>query len=293
MKIIDIHTHGIGGFDSKTSNGEDILRIAEMHGSRGVSGILVSIYPSTIKVMRDNMEAVKKAMEFQVTECKVQGAKIIGIHLEGPFLNPLKCGAMDAALFLEPNYYNFKELIEGFEDIVEIVTVAPELNGSVGLIKKISDMGIIVSMGHSDATYNEAEAGFNAGARGITHIFNAMRGFHHREPGIAGFGIMNQDIYIEVIADPYHLHLKALELLFKAKSLDRVIIISDTVRETKISHEGRAIENSGGKLLGGCMTVVESSERLIKVGFNKDAIMKCITENPAGYLSNIKKQGGF
>jgi N-acetylglucosamine-6-phosphate deacetylase len=287
MKIIDIHTHGIGGFDSKTTDEEDILKIAEMHGSLGISEIILSIYSSSIKVMRENMEIVRKAMKLQDIKSEPPAAKIIGIHLEGPFLNPSKCGALYSASFLEPNDFNFQELIEGFEDIVKIITVAPELDGSIGLIKKISDMGIIVSMGHSDATYNEAEAGFNAGSRGITHIFNAMRGFHHREPGIAGFGIMNQDIYIEVIADPYHLHLKTLELLFKTKRHDRIIIISDTVKETKISHKKQAIENSNGKLLGGCMTVIESSERLIKKGFKEGVVMKCITENPAMYLSGL------
>ena len=96
-------------------------------------------------------------------------------------------------------------MIEGFEDIVKIVTIAPELEDALHLIKTMSNMGIIVSLGHSDATYQETEKAFHAGAKGITHLFNAMRGFHHREPGIAGFGLTNPDIYVEVIADPFHL----------------------------------------------------------------------------------------
>src|SRR4030043_1406372 len=168
-------------------------------------------------------------------------SRIIGGHLEGPFLNPSRCGSLNAASFIDPTEYKFKELIEGFEDIVKIITIAPEINGAIRLIKKMSDKGIIVSMGHSDATYAEAEAGFNAGAMGITHIFNAMRGFHHREPGLAGFGLLNQDIYIEVIADTYHLHPKTLELIFKTKNHNRIIIISDTVKESK-KEEGRGWE---------------------------------------------------
>ncbi|MBI3592375.1 MAG: amidohydrolase family protein, partial [Nitrospirae bacterium] len=218
MKIIDIHTHGIGGYDTRTTDFDHILKIAEIQSSHGVSEIIPTIYPATIKVMSENMEVVRKAMDIQKSAGRSQEAKIIGLHLEGPFLNFSKCGALNAMTFLEPTEYSLQELIEGFEDIIKIITVAPEMEGATKLIKKISDMGIIASMGHSDATYAEAEAGFNAGAKGITHIFNAMRGFHHREPGLAGFGLMNKDVYIEVIADPFHLHHKTLELIFKTKN---------------------------------------------------------------------------
>src|SRR4030042_3820689 len=234
MKIIDIHTHGIGGYDTRTTAEGDILKIAGIQGSYGISEILLAIYPSIVKVMRENMDAVRKALKLQDARYKMQDtkpAKIIGVHLEAPFLNPSKCGALNAGAFAEPAEYRLKELIEGFEDIVKIMTIAHEIKGAEGLTKKMSDRGIIVSMGHSDATYGDAEAGFNAGAKGITHIFNAMRGFHHREPGLAGFGLLNQDIYIEVIADPCHLHSKTLELIFKTKNPDRIIIVSDSVKE--------------------------------------------------------------
>ena len=111
--------------------------------------------------------------------------------------------------------------MEGFGDVVKIVTIAPELNDAAELIRAITHTGIIVSMGHSDATYREAHAGFSAGAKGVTHIFNAMRGVHHREPGIAGFGLTNPDVYVEVIADPFHLHPKTIELIFSAKKPEK------------------------------------------------------------------------
>ncbi|GER94541.1 N-acetylglucosamine-6-phosphate deacetylase [hot springs metagenome] len=285
-KIIDIHIHGINGYDTRTTVEDHILQIAEIMGSQGISEIIPTIFPATINVMRANLAVIKKAMELQKTEDRSQKteAKIIGVHLEGPFLNPLKCGALNAITFIEPSEYNFKELIEGFEDIIKIITIAPEINHTAKLIKKITDMGIIVSMGHSDATYVEAEAGFHAGAKGITHIFNAMKGFHHRELGIAGFGLLNQDIYIEVIADPYHLHPQTLELIFKIKNPERIILISDSVKETTPFTKYQGVTNAHGKLLGGCMTIAESSKRLIEIGFDKDIIMKCITENPERYL---------
>jgi N-acetylglucosamine-6-phosphate deacetylase len=312
MKVIDIHTHGIGGYDTRSKRVEDILMIAEIHGSHGISEILLTIYPSTIKVMRENMMTVRKVMQKQQSAVSSQQsapppippprggrvregvkapnsklARIIGVHLEGPFLNFSKCGALDETLFIEPTEKNFKKLIEGFEDIVKIITVAPELKGATQLIRKISDMGIISSMGHSDATYSEAEAGFHAGAKGITHIFNAMRSFYHREPGIAGFGLINEGIYIEVIADPFHLHPKTLDLIFKIKNPEKIIIVSDSVKETKkAGGKGRAqaVTDAHGRLLGGSMTINESSTRLIKIGFDERIIVNCITKNPRRYL---------
>ena len=286
MKTIDIHTHGIGGYDSRSADVNHILRIAEIQGSCGVLEIVLTIYPSVISVMRENMEIIKKAMEIQDASITSGHAKILGVHLEGPFLNPAKCGSLNAATFIEPSEKLFRELIEGYENIVKIITIAPELEGAPGLIKKISAQGIIVGMGHSDATYEEAEKGFHAGAKGITHLFNAMKGFHHRDPGISGFGLLHKDIYIEIIADPYHLHQATLELILRIKKPQRIIIVSDTVRESKTSPEGKAVTDSYGKLNGGGMTILESAQRLIAMGHNEEMIMGCITENPHRYLKN-------
>src|SRR4030067_3571279 len=258
MNIIDIHTHGIGGYDTWKATEEAILKMAEIHGSRGVPGILPTIYPDTIQVMRGNMLAVKKAMDIQRSEKQIppllkggggdSPAAALGVHLEGPFLNPHKCGALNAAIFIEPTEHHLNELLDGLEDVVKIITIAPELDGATRLIRKISDRGIIASMGHSDATYSEADTGFHAGARGITHICNAMRGFHHREPGIVGFGLLNQDIFIEVIADPFHLNPKTLDLIFRIKNPDRIILISDSVKGTKTSEREKGqgdVDDSG------------------------------------------------
>src|SRR4030042_3791358 len=331
MKTLDIHAHGIGGYDTRTTDENHILKIAEILGSQGISEIVLTIYPSSVNEMRKNMTTIKKAMEKQLSAIGSQQsvpllpfnspiskgghrgvrggrvregvkatnlrlARIIGIHLEGPFLNPSKCGALDAKTFIEPTEKSLRKLIEGFEDIVKIITIAPELKGALQLIKKISDRGIIASMGHSDATFSEAEAGFYAGAKGITHIFNAMRDFHHREPGIVGFGLINKDIYIEVIADPFHLHPKTLELVFKTKNPGKILIVSDSVKETPSgiplsSREGAKGRDGGvvdtkGKLRGGSMTIVESSRRLLQMGFDEKVITNCITKNPRRYLQN-------
>lgn len=284
MKTLDIHIHGIDGYDTKTTDVNHILKIAEIEGTKGVSEIILAVYPSTIKVMRESISVVKEAMDIQnKREDYGKSARIIGVHLEGPFLNPSRCGALNAMTFIEPSEIELMRLIEGYEDIIRIITIAPEMDGALKLIKRITDMGIIVSMGHSDASYSEAEAGFNAGAKGITHIFNGMRGFHHREPGIAGFGLINRDVYIEVIADPFHLHKETLRLIFGIKNSDRIILISDSVKETRIS--GRGVFDKEGRLIGGSETIMDSSMRLIQMGFSEDVIIKCISENPQRYLN--------
>jgi N-acetylglucosamine-6-phosphate deacetylase len=290
MKITDIHTHGICGYDTRTTTAEDILKIAEIHGACGVSEIILTVFPSSVQEMRGYMDTIRKAVQIQqslIPSETRQPAIISGIHLEGPFLNPVRCGALSAAACIEPTEYSLKALTESFEDMIRIITVAPEMPGALSFIRKLSDTGIVVSMGHSDATYAEAEEGFRAGAKGITHIFNAMRGVHHREPGIAGFGLLNQDIYVEIIADPFHLHDGVIELIFRIKNTDKIIIISDTVKETDRESRSSGVRDREGKLLGGSMVVTESAERLIKQGYKEDIIMKCITEIPQLYLSSL------
>lgn len=287
MNPVDIHTHGIFGLDTKTDSPQDILKISELHGSYGVSEIILTIYPNEISQMRKNLETIKKAIEIQKSSVKKsKSAKILGVYLEGPFLNPEKSGSLNKAYIIEPNEYKLNELIEGYEEIVKIITIAPELNGAIKLIKKATKKGIIVNLGHSNATYNEAETGFKAGAKGITHIFNAMRGIHHREPGIAGFGLINQDIFIELIADPYHIHRAILDMIFKIKNPEKIILISDSISMTKLKkHKSREpLIDSSGKLLGGSMTVTESANRLISLGYNRETVLKFITKNPVTFL---------
>ncbi|MEW6600925.1 MAG: hypothetical protein AB1499_08135 [Nitrospirota bacterium] len=289
MNILDVHTHGIGGFDTRTTSKENILKIAGIQGSRGVTEIVLTVYPSSIVTMRGNMRAIKEAMEAQRSAAGLPGseAKILGIHLEGPFLNPLKCGSLDAGSFLEPGGYMLGKLVDGFGDIIKIITVSPELAGAPSLIKDITGRGIIASMGHSDATYAEAETGYNSGARGITHIFNAMRGIHHREPGLAGFGLMNQDVYIEVIADPFHLAKKIIEFIFSVKDPEKIMIVSDSVKDTDLGSSPRGIINECGRLLGGSMTSHESAGRLIALGLSDITVSKALYDNPREYLRRL------
>lgn len=283
MHVIDIHTHGIGGFDTASGSEEHILRMAEIQGESGVSAIIPTVYPADIDEMRRAMAAIRSAMHAQERGCG-RGARILGLHLEGPFLNPAKAGSLERGSLRAPDEYAFEKLIDGFDDVVRIITIAPELQGAAVLIRKISDRGITVSMGHSNATYAEADAAYHAGARGITHIFNAMRGLHHREPGIAGFGLFHPAVYIEVIADPFHLNMEIIKMIFQIKNPDKIILVSDSVKQTRVTDDHEAVRNDRQVLLGGAMLLPASSERLIRAGISEQYVMNALSSNPDTYL---------
>src|ERR1700690_2240005 len=233
--FLDLHTHGIGKYDTRTNNASDILKVADLQGRAGTDALCFAIYPGTVDVMRQNIDAVRKAIELQKKDSgrrhfsgeKVKSqATILGVHLEGPFLNPRHCGSLDKKGFIKPSVSLLKRLLDGNEDLIKVMTIAPEMSGALKVIEKCSELGIKINMGHSDASYDEALEAKKAGATGITHLFNAMRPFHHREPGLSGFGLLDEDIYIEVIADGVHLHPRTLELIFNRKRLDRIILVS-------------------------------------------------------------------
>ncbi|MDA8241013.1 MAG: hypothetical protein M0Z67_11670 [Nitrospiraceae bacterium] len=292
--FVDLHTHGIGRYDTRTDKPSDILRIAQLQAATGTGAILPTIYSGPIDVMRRNMEVVRKAMDLQRSELRTKSAPqaplrpggasalILGVHLEGPFLNPLRCGALDKGSFVRPGLSSLGELIDGYEDIIKIITIAPELPGALKVIERSRSLGFRVNMGHSDATYKDALKGKEAGATGVTHLFNAMRPFHHREPGLAGLGLIDEDLFIEVIADRFHLHPMTCELIFGRKRIDRIILVSDSVKHTGKkgfpAYKDEIIAGSG-------ITLSDSFEILLELGVPDAEITEAATDNPARYLA--------
>jgi len=275
--LIDVHVHGAATYDTRTRRQDDILQMANIHGERGTSAILPTIYPGSIESMRDNMAAVQRAMAVQR-----EGALILGVHLEGPFLNPERAGSLDGQSFAEPSVEILTRLVEDFEDIIKIMTIAPELPGALRVIEVCREMGFLVHMGHSDASFEQAEEGKSAGATGITHVFNAMRGFHHREPGLAGFGLMDEDVYVEVIADMAHLHPQSLKMLFDMKSPDKIVLISDSVKGPGWGNG--PIRGAGGTLLGSGISLKDAVKNLISLGVPSERALQFASDNPMKYL---------
>lgn len=293
---IDLHTHGLGKYDTRTTNPADILKIAALHGKAGTDAICLAIYPGPVSVMRQQIDAVRAAIERQkqdsgfrrMTEKDTDTrAMILGVHVEGPFLNPKHAGALDQKSLLKPSLARLKELAGGNEDIIKIMTVAPELAGSLKIIERCAELGIRVNMGHSAATYAEALEGKKAGATGITHFFNAMRPFHHREPGLAGLGLLDEELYIEVIADGSHLHPRTLEMIFNRKRLDRIMLVTDSVKG-RITRSKKyavsAVFNRQGVLSGSGITLSDSVAVLREIGIPDAEIAEAAADNPARYI---------
>jgi N-acetylglucosamine-6-phosphate deacetylase len=267
MKIVDIHTHGIGRYDTRSGKVDHILKMAALHGEAGVSAIVPTVYPDTIEKMRSDIAAIAGAMEAK----KEKGsARIVGAHLEGPFLNPQRCGALDAKAFLEPTPAALSELLRDYEKVVKIITIAPELKGALKVIEQTSSMGVVVSMGHSDATYEEALKGKEAGARSVTHLFNAMRPMHHREPGLAGLGLLDDELYVELICDGAHVSVEMLRLVFRLKPAQRIIAVSDSVTGPM---------EKDGVLQGGGALVSSAHSVLVGIGISPQPIALALRGN--------------
>ncbi|MBI5674412.1 MAG: amidohydrolase family protein [Nitrospirae bacterium] len=286
--LIDLHTHGIGKYDTKTENPDDILKMAMLYAKAGTAAFLPTIYSGTIRQMRANMEAVKAAIIMRNAENRTwtkhrsghDASLILGVHLEGPFLNPARCGAQEKKSLTKPTIADLKRLIEDYEEIIKIMTIAPEMPGALKVIEMAVSLGIKVNMGHSDATYGQALSGKKAGATGISHIFNAMRPFHHREPGIAGFGLLEEDVFVEVVADGIHLDPKTLSLIFKIKRADRVILVSDSIKGAGVKKG--PIKTSSGSIAGSAVTLSGALKNIKDAG--GDAL-KFASENPLNYLN--------
>lgn len=275
--LVDIHVHGAGDCDTRTRRQDDILRLAALHGERGTYALLPTIYPGPIEIMRENLGAVRRAVAAQRS-----GARIIGVHLEGPFLNTERCGSLDKKSFCDPSVDVLNRIVEDYEDMIKIVTIAPELPGALRVIELCREKGFLVHMGHSDATFEQAEEGKRAGATGITHLFNAMRGFHHREPGLAGFGLMDEDIYVEIIADMAHLHPQSLKMLFDMKSPAHILLISDSVKGQ--GWGAGPIRGAGGTLQGSGIALSDGVKNLTTLGVPLERALQFASDNPRRYL---------
>lgn len=223
--LFDVHTHGGQGYyvtdlrpEMQQKYLDDLLR-------HGITDVLLgtgsySEYDGIIALCKSTMEAQEKGEK--------GGARIRGMHLEGPFLNPGKCGAMDPNKMPKAHIDNFEKIFSEAESMVRLVTVAPEVEGGMELVKALLAKGFKVQMGHTLATYEQANAAFAAGVTSLCHTFNAAPQVNHRAPGAVGAALCCDEAYCEVICDFVHLHPGAVKLIYKAKGADRMMIISDS-----------------------------------------------------------------
>lgn len=223
--LFDVHTHGGMGYyvtDLREEMQQKYLCDLQRHG---VTDILLGTgsyteYDGILQLCRSTMDAQKKGEK--------GGARIRGVHLEGPFLNPNKCGAMDPKKMPSPSKENFENRFLAYEDLIKLVTVAPEVDGAHDLIHALLEKGFKVQMGHTCATFEEAQQAFSLGVTSLCHTFNAAPAINHRIPGAVTAALLDEGVYCEAICDFVHLHPGTVHMIYKMKGPDRMMLISDS-----------------------------------------------------------------
>lgn len=280
--LIEQHFHGAYGVDFSKATVNEVLALTRKLKKDGISGIFPTLVTDTVENTKRQIDVIKQAAEQQ----DGKGAKILGIHLEGIFLNSAKKGIHDSALFLEPTIENFKRIAD---DFIKIVTLAPELcekaaKGGENLISYLTNRGVKVQAGH-------CVGGDLTGCTGVTHLFNAMSGISHRGSSTALSALTNDKIYTEIIADGVHVSDDALRLVFKSKPIDRILLVSDClpctgskVKEfdfagSKIFYNGRKATSAEGTLAGSTTLLPKIYERLISKGIITEKQAKQLIRN--------------
>jgi N-acetylglucosamine-6-phosphate deacetylase len=223
--FIDIHVHGAMGADTMDASLESLRAMARFFAAHGVTSFL----PTTVTAPADGIEAALNTVAAALHD-HPDCARILGGHVEGPFINPKRCGAQSPE-FMRPA--NPSEYLPWFESgAVRLITVAPEIDGVMRLIEDARRFDIAVAIGHTDATYAQAQLAFAAVANQCTHTYNAMRGLHHREPGALGAVMANPDVFAQLICDNVHVHPGAMHALYNCKGANRLAVITDAMEAT-------------------------------------------------------------
>ncbi len=246
--FVDVHIHAYQGRD--TMEGEEAVR-AMSRGlyQQGVAAFL----PTTMSASMEDTRAAMAGIRAVMAEPEKRGARVLGAHMEAPFLNPRKAGAQRADCLRNPDFADFLAMAED-ASAVKIITLAPELPGAEDFIRRAADAGVNVSLGHSAATAEETHRAADLGATRVTHTFNAQPPLHHRQPGLTGAALADERLYCEFIADGVHLHRDVIRLICRAKG-DKAVAITDAM-------EAAGMPDGEYALGGQAVTVKDGQARL-------------------------------
>lgn len=256
--FIDVHIHGAGGADTMDGTFEALNTISKTICCYGTTAFL----PTT---MTQQPELVRRALQvIKANFSRVEGAQIIGIHMEGPFINSDASGAQNSEFITAPSVAAFKALAAEAEDLITTVTLAPEIAGAGELIRYLRARQINASIGHTRATYEEAMAGIEAGCNHSTHLYNAMSPFEHRKPGVVG-AVLDSEITTETISDGIHVAYPALRIAYKVKDSSKVLLVTDAMMACGM--------HDGDYSLGGQAVVVKDGAARLKSGVLAGSIL--------------------
>lgn len=299
--FIDLHVHGGGGADFMDASYDAIKRIADTHCRYGTTSFLATTMTMSRKKILDSLKSVKEAYKI-----KTGSAQILGIHLEGPYINEKMKGAQNKAYIKSPSVEEFKEYINASGNLIKIVSLAPELPGALEFINWLKMQYIIVSAGHTSATYEQMKSGIDTGLKYVTHTFNAMTGLHHREPGVVGAALTSPELIIELIADGIHLHPAVMDLAFRSKEKEKIVLITDAIRATglppgKYDLGGQTVivnktsaRLQDKTLAGSVLTLDRAVKNMVsKVKVPIADAIQMVTYNPAKCISIEDKKGSI
>jgi len=297
---IDLHIHGAFGVDVLDAAPAELDRMAAGLASRGVAGFLPTLVPVPLPALRQAVARLSAWIAGR-RPGDDRGALPLGIHFEGPFVSPDRCGALHAEDLLDARAGN----LPGFYDAVaaapgrSMVTLAPEIPGGIELVRELSRKGFVVSIGHTSASVETLDAAFAAGARHMTHFANAMAPLHHRAVGPVGWGLLRDGVSIDVIADLKHLAPEMLQLAFRAKKPGSVCLISDAIPPAGIEGDGPSewtvwgetlfvdkgeVRNRKGSLAGSIALLDEMERNLVSIGIDAAAVSASVRGGPRRVL---------
>jgi N-acetylglucosamine-6-phosphate deacetylase len=291
--FIDIHIHGAIGRDVNASTAEELLEVAAFLAGNGVTAWVPTLVPDSDENYARIIGEIDRLMELQEGKAVAQAH---GVHYEGVFASEAMCGALRPQFFKSGQWLIDGGQLPKLKNGVHMTTLAPEVEDGIELIKKLVDDGWIVSIGHTRADPRMLDAAFEAGAKHMTHFFNAMTGIHHRDIGVAGWGLAKSDVSFDIIADGIHVSSSMLKLACETKGVDRVSLISDSVAPTGLG-DGRfelwgeeisvirgRTQNERGSIAGSVITMNDAVKQMLKLGFSVDDVSKMASTNPATLL---------
>ena len=255
--FIDMHIHGSGGHDVMDGTVESLAAISSTVAQNGVTGFL----PTTMTMSKEKIYTALDNIRYLMGK-EIQGAKILGAHMEGPFVNKKYKGAQPEDFIIEPSF-NF---IEKYVDVIKLITFAPEMDEDFKFITEVKEKtNIILSIGHSNAEYEQAMEAIENGVSHATHTFNAMTPLNHRKPGVIG-AVFNSGIYCELIADKIHVHPAIFNILGAIKGMDKIVLITDSMRAGCLK--------DGISELGGQKVMVKDNSARLEDGTLAGSILK-------------------
>lgn len=300
--FIDLHMHGIDGCDIMDATPAALTTISQALARSGTTAFLATTMTASVQHIEKALVAIREHIAIQHT---ILGATMLGVHLEGPFISPKKAGAQCVDHILLPSIEKLQHWQKMADQAIKLVTLAPELSDSQEFIAYLKNNNMIAAIGHSDASYVDAIKAMQQGCHYVTHLFNAMRGMHQREPGIVTAALL-EDVWAELIVDGVHLHPAIVKLILKMKGKDKLVLITDAMRATCLTNgvydlggqqvtvkENRATL-ADGTLAGSVLRMPQAIKNMLQFtqcDFS-DAI-KMASENPAKVLGIFDKKGSI